>query len=116
MRLMHELMKIRVRPYYIYQCDLATGTSHFRTTVAAGIKIIESLRGHTTGYAVPTFVIDAPGGGGKVPISPEYVISKNKGNIIIRNWKKEIYVYPEQSRENTARVSRDEILTEKGVR
>jgi len=120
MKLMHELMKIRVRPYYIYQCDLATGTSHFRTSVAAGIKIIESLRGHTTGYAVPTFVIDAPGGGGKVPVSPEYVISKNKGNIIIRNWKKEIYVYPEQSREihpeNTARVNRDEILTEKGVR
>lgn len=120
MRLMHELMKIRVKPYYIYQCDLATGTSHFRTSVASGIKIIESLRGHTTGYAVPTFVIDAPSGGGKVPVSPEYVISKNKGNIIIRNWKKEIYVYPEQSRgihlENTARVNRDEILTEKGVR
>lgn len=116
MKLMHELMKIRVRPYYIYQCDLATGTSHFRTSVAAGIKIIESLRGHTTGYAVPTFVIDAPSGGGKIPISPEYVISKNKGNIIIRNWKKEIYVYPEQNRENTTRVSRDEILIEKGVR
>ncbi|MDO8733728.1 MAG: KamA family radical SAM protein [Elusimicrobiota bacterium] len=120
MRLMHELMKIRVKPYYIYQCDLATGTSHFRTSVATGIKIIESLRGHTTGYAVPTFVIDAPSGGGKVPVSPEYVISKNKGNIIIRNWKKEIYVYPEQSRgihfENTARVNRDEILIEKGVR
>jgi len=116
MKLMHELMKIRVRPYYIYQCDLAPGTSHFRTAVDVGIKIIESLRGHTTGYAVPTFVIDAPGGGGKVPISPEYVISKNKDSIIIRNWKKEIYVYPEQGRKNTARVVREEILTEKGVR
>lgn len=98
MKLMQDLMEIRVRPYYIYQCDLAPGTSHFRTTVAAGIKIVESLRGHTTGYAVPTYVIDAPGGGGKVPISPEYVISKNKDNVIIKNWKKEIYVYPEQSR------------------
>lgn len=117
MRLMHELMKIRVRPYYIYQCDLAPGTSHFRASVATGIKIIEALRGHTTGYAVPTFVIDAPGGGGKVPVSPEYVIAKNKGNIIIRNWKKEIYVYPENCNDaGQARVSREEILIKKGVR
>ncbi|MDD5687039.1 MAG: KamA family radical SAM protein [Elusimicrobia bacterium] len=112
-RLMHELMKMRVKPYYIYQCDLAPGTSHFRTAIAAGIKIIESLRGHTTGYAVPTYVIDAPGGGGKVPVSPEYIISKSKSNIIIRNWKKEIYVYPENGQ---TRVNREAILIEKGVR
>ncbi|HAM39015.1 MAG TPA: lysine 2,3-aminomutase [Elusimicrobia bacterium] len=113
MNLMHELLKIRVRPYYIYQCDLAPGTAHFRTTVATGIKIIESLRGYTTGYAVPEYVIDAPGGGGKVPISPEYIISKSKGNIIIKNWKNEIYVYPENKQ---TRVSREEIFIEKGVR
>ncbi|MEW6556540.1 MAG: KamA family radical SAM protein [Elusimicrobiota bacterium] len=116
MRLMHELLKIRVKPYYIYQCDLAPGTSHFRTSISAGIKIIESLRGYTTGYAVPTFVVDLPGGGGKVPVSPEYVISKNKKNVILRNWRKEIYVYPENYRENRqTRVNR-EILTGKGVR
>ncbi|OGS34970.1 MAG: lysine 2,3-aminomutase [Elusimicrobia bacterium RIFOXYC2_FULL_34_12] len=113
MNLMHELLKIRVKPYYIYQCDLAPGTAHFRTTVATGIKIIESLRGYTTGYAVPEYVIDAPGGGGKVPISPEYIISKSKGNIIIKNWKNEIYVYPENKQ---TRVSREEIFIEKGVR
>jgi len=111
--LMHELIKIRVKPYYIYQCDLASGTSHFRTTVAIGLKIMELLRGHTTGFAVPTYVIDAPGGGGKVPVAPEYVISRSRGNVIIRNWKKEIYVYPENKQ---PRVSREGILTEKEVR
>jgi len=113
MRLMHELLKIRVRPYYLYQCDLAAGTSHFRTSVGTGIKIIESLRGHTSGYAVPNYVIDAPGGGGKVPISPEYIISRNRSNTIFRNWKKEIYVYPENS---PIKESQEKILTRKGVK
>ncbi|MBN1385066.1 MAG: KamA family radical SAM protein [Elusimicrobia bacterium] len=115
LQLMHGLMEIRVRPYYIYQCDLAPGTSHFRTTIDTGIKIVESLRGYTTGYAVPTYVIDAPGGGGKVPISPDYIISRSKNNIIMKNWKKEIYVYPEQGRKvysenKQTRSSREEIL------
>jgi lysine 2,3-aminomutase len=94
-KLVHELLKIRVRPYYIYQCDLATGTEHFRTSVATGIQIIEKLRGHTTGYAIPTYVIDAPGGGGKIPVEPEYVISKEKGKLVLRNYEGQVFEYPE---------------------
>jgi lysine 2,3-aminomutase len=94
-RLVHELLKIRVRPYYIYQCDLATGTEHFRTSVATGVQIIEKLRGHTTGYAIPTYVIDAPGGGGKIPVEPDYVISKEKGKLVLRNYEGEVFEYPE---------------------
>ncbi len=93
--LMHKLLMIRVKPYYIYQCDLARGTEHFRTPVSMGIRIIESLRGHTSGYAVPAFVIDAPGGGGKVPLNPETIISRTKKEFIIRNWKNEIFIYPQ---------------------
>src|SRR5512135_3456918 len=85
-RLMHELLKARVRPYYIYQCDLAMGTEHFRTPVSVGINIIEKLRGHTTGYAVPSFVIDAPGGGGKIPVGPTYLISQDRGKMVLRNY------------------------------
>jgi lysine 2,3-aminomutase len=94
-KLVHELLKIRVRPYYIYQCDLAMGTEHFRTSVATGIQIIEKLRGHTTGYAIPTYVIDAPGGGGKIPLEPDYVISKGKGKLVLRNYQGQIFEYPE---------------------
>jgi len=94
-RLMHELLKIRVRPYYIYQCDLAMGTEHFRTSIATGVQIIEKLRGHTTGYAVPTFVVDAPGGGGKIPVEPDYVVSREKGKMVLRNYEGKIYEYPE---------------------
>ncbi len=94
-KLVHELLKIRVRPYYIYQCDLATGTGHFRTSVATGIQIIEKLRGHTTGYAIPTYVIDAPGGGGKIPVEPDYVISKERGKIVLRNYEGQVFEYPE---------------------
>ena len=94
-KLMHELLKVRVRPYYIYQCDPAQGISHFRTSVETGIKIMEALRGHTTGYAVPTYVIDGPGGGGKIPVSPHYVISYEDGVMTLRNYKGEIYTYHE---------------------
>lgn len=94
-RLVHELLKIRVRPYYIYQCDLVRGTQHFRTSVEAGINIIEKLRGHTTGYGVPTYVIDAPGGGGKIPINPNYVISQTKGKYVLRNYEDKVYTYLE---------------------
>lgn len=94
-KLVHELLKIRVRPYYIYQCDLAMGTEHFRTSVATGIQIIEKLRGHTTGYAIPTYVIDAPGGGGKIPLEPDYVISKEKGKLVLRNYEGQVFEYPE---------------------
>ena len=94
-KLMHELLKIRVRPYYIYQCDPAKGISHFRTPVAVGINIMEKLRGHTSGYAVPTYVIDAPGGGGKIPVGPNYLISEAKNRYTLRNYKKKIYTYIE---------------------
>lgn len=94
-KLFHELLQIRVRPYYIYQCDPARGTSHFRTPVAVGINIIEKLRGHTSGYAVPTYVIDAPGGGGKIPVGPSYVMSQDKGKYTLRNYRSKIYTYLE---------------------
>jgi lysine 2,3-aminomutase len=93
--LSHALLRIRVRPYYIYQCDLARGLGHFRTTVARGIEIIENLRGHTTGLAVPTYVVDAPGGGGKIPVGPEYVISQGTGKVVLRNYEGVISVYHE---------------------
>jgi len=92
-KLMHELLKIRVRPYYIYQCDPILGSEHFRTPVSVGINIVEKLRGHTTGYAVPTFVIDGPGGGGKIPISPNYVISYENGKTTLRNYAGKIFTY-----------------------
>ncbi len=94
-KLVQELLKIRVRPYYIYQCDLATGTEHFRTSVATGIQIIEKLRGHTTGYAVPTYVVDAPGGGGKIPLGPVYLVSRAKGKVVLKNYEGKIFEYPE---------------------
>ncbi len=94
-KLMHELLKVRVRPYYIYQCDPVRGTAHFRTPVAVGINIIDKLRGFTSGYAVPTYVVDAPGGGGKIPVSPNYLISQDKGKHILRNYKGKIYTYIE---------------------
>ena len=94
-RLMHGLLKIRVRPYYIYQCDPIPGSGHFRTDVRTGIEIIESLRGHTTGYAVPTFVIDAPGGGGKIPLSPTTIVGRDGDDVLVRNFQGEIFRYPD---------------------
>jgi len=92
-RLVHELVKNRVRPYYLYQCDLVEGAGHFRTPVAKGIEIIESLRGHTSGLAVPTFCIDAPGGGGKVPLLPNYLISMSDSHVVVRNYEGYISAY-----------------------
>ncbi len=92
-RLVHELVKIRVRPYYLYQCDLVEGAGHFRTPVARGIEIMEALRGHTSGYAIPTYVIDAPGGGGKVPILPQYLISQSPERVVVRNYEGFISTY-----------------------
>ena len=94
-KLVHELVKMRVRPYYIYQCDLSMGLEHFRTPVSKGIEIIENLRGHTSGYAVPTFVVDAPGGGGKTPVMPNYVISQSPNRVILRNFEGVITTYTE---------------------
>ena len=95
-RLFHGLLKIRVKPYYLYQCDPVAGSSHFRTTVAKGLEIIHGLRGFTTGYAVPHYVIDAPGGGGKIPILPEYVVRRNKDSILLRNYEGKLFKYPDQ--------------------
>ena len=93
--LVHELVKIRVRPYYLYQCDLSMGLEHFRTPVSKGIEIIEGLRGHTSGFCVPTFVVDAPGGGGKTPVMPQYVISQAPGKVVLRNFEGVITTYTE---------------------
>jgi lysine 2,3-aminomutase len=98
-RLMHGLLKMRVRPYYLYQCDPITGSSHFRTSVAKGLEIIEGLRGHTTGYAVPTYVIDAPGGGGKIPLQPDYVVGREGEDLLLRNFRGGAYRYPDPHRE-----------------
>lgn len=94
-QLVHTLVRNRVRPYYIYQCDLSEGIAHFRTPVSKGIEIIESLRGHTSGLCVPTFVVDAPGGGGKIPVMPNYIISQMPGRVILRNYEGFITAYTE---------------------
>jgi len=95
--LIHKLLMCRVRPYYLYQCDLINGSSHLRTAVAEGVAIIEGLRGHTTGYAIPQFVIDGPGGGGKIPINPNYVVETGSGRITLRNYEGGIFDYPDPS-------------------
>ena len=92
--LVHRLLRMRVRPYYLYQMDLITGGAHFKASVRKGIEIIQALRGHTTGYAVPQFVIDAPGGGGKVPLNPDYVESVDDDAIVLRNYEGRLYRYP----------------------
>lgn len=96
--LVHNLVKMRVRPYYIYQCDLSLGIEHFRTPVSKGIEIIEGLRGHTSGYAVPTFVVDAPGGGGKTPVMPNYVLSQSPNRVVLRNYEGVVTTYTEPDR------------------
>ncbi|QXE18168.1 lysine 2,3-aminomutase [Clostridium sp. 001] len=95
--LVQKLVANRIRPYYIYQCDLSEGIEHFRTPVSAGIEIMELLRGHTSGFAVPTFVIDAPGGGGKIPINPQYVVSQSPDKLILRNYEGVLCTYTEPS-------------------
>jgi lysine 2,3-aminomutase len=93
--LVHRLVEMRVRPYYIYQCDLVEGSGHFRTPVGKGLEIMEGLRGHTSGYAIPTYVIDAPGGGGKIPIMPNYLISYSDHKVVLRNYEGYITTYEE---------------------
>jgi lysine 2,3-aminomutase len=93
--LIHKLLMCRVRPYYLYQCDLIQGSAHLRTSVRRGLEIMEGLRGHTTGYAIPQYVIDAPGGGGKVPINPDYILSHDSEKITIRNFEGKTFDYPE---------------------
>lgn len=105
-RLCQKLLSIRVRPYYIYQCDISKGTRHFRTPVSKGIEMIEKIRGWTSGLAVPHFVIDAPGGGGKIPILPEYVVEHNEHEIVVRNYRGMRFKYPEVEAEQFVPVYR----------
>lgn len=93
--LVQKLLMCRVKPYYLYQCDLITGSAHLRASVKTGLEIMEHLRGHTTGYGVPTYVIDAPGGGGKVPVSPDYVLSRNRDRVVLRNYEGRVFEYIE---------------------
>ena len=94
-KLVHDLVRIRVRPYYLYQCDLVHGAGHFRTPIGKGIEIIEALRGHTSGFAVPTYVVDAPGGGGKIPLTPNYILSYSDNKVVLRNYEGYITTYVE---------------------
>lgn len=96
--LVHRLLLMRVRPYYLYQCDPISGSAHFRTPVSKGLEIIQGLRGHTTGYAVPTYVIDAPGGGGKIPLQPESVIGRDGDWLVLRNFEGREFRYPDPQR------------------
>ncbi len=93
--LFHGLLRRRVRPYYLYQCDPIGGSSHFRTPVEKGLEMIRGLRGHTTGYAVPTYVIDAPGGGGKIPLLPSYVSGRQGDDLLLTNFEGNSYRYPD---------------------
>ena len=95
--LVHKLLRCRVRPYYLYQLDLIKGSSHLQVPVAKGLEIIEGLRGHTTGYAIPQYVIDAPGGGGKVPVNPNYMIYHDQEKVVIRNYEGKVFEYPESA-------------------
>ncbi len=96
--LVQKLLMCRVRPYYLYQGDLIQGTAHLRTGMAKGIKIIEGLRGHTSGYAIPQFVVDGPGGGGKIPINPQYIVEQNDERTVLRNYEGKEFIYPEASK------------------
>lgn len=93
--LFQKLLICRVRPYYLYQCDLIQGSAHLRTTIREGLEIMEQLRGYTTGYALPQYVVDGPGGGGKIPLNPEYIVAHTDDRIVLRNFKGDIYEYPE---------------------
>ncbi|HNQ89071.1 MAG TPA: KamA family radical SAM protein [Verrucomicrobiota bacterium] len=92
---LQKLLLCRVRPYYLYQCDLIAGSAHLRTSVRRGLEIMETLQGHTSGYALPTYAIDVPGGGGKVPVSPEYILSRDKNRVVLRNYEGSVFEYPE---------------------
>ncbi|MBK1791511.1 KamA family radical SAM protein [Persicirhabdus sediminis] len=93
--LVHKLLMCRARPYYLYQCDLIKGSSHLRTSISKGLEIIEGLRGHTSGYAIPQYVIDGPGGGGKIPLNPEYIVERDETKVVLRNYEGKQFTYPE---------------------
>jgi lysine 2,3-aminomutase len=103
--LVQKLLMCRVKPYYLYQCDLIAGSAHLRASVREGLDIMSQLRGHTTGYAVPQYVIDAPGGGGKIPVNPETVLSHNADRVLLRNYEGKIFEYPEVAKDGRSRRS-----------
>jgi lysine 2,3-aminomutase len=105
--LRQSLLSIRVKPYYIYQCDLTWGLDHFRTTVGEGLEIMECLRGHTSGLAVPTYVVDAPGGGGKIPLSPQYILAMGEKAVVLRNYEGVITAYREPEYDHWEKVDED---------
>jgi len=100
--LFHKLLLCRVRPYYLYQCDLIKGSEHLRTSISEGLEIMDRLRGHTTGYAVPQYVVDGPGGGGKIPLNPEYIVAHTPDRVVLRNFNGDIYEYPEPASAGSA--------------
>jgi lysine 2,3-aminomutase len=108
--LVHKLLMMRVRPYYLYQADLTRGTNHFRTKVETGLKIMEALRGHTSGLGVPQLVIDAPGGGGKIPLMPEYVVRFDEKEIILRNFEGKQYCYPQADHKYIKAARKKELI------
>lgn len=105
-QLVHDLVRIRVRPYYLYQCDLVAGAGHFRTPVAKGIEIMEGLRGHTSGFAIPQYVVDAPGGGGKIPVNPNYLLSMSDHKVVLRNFEGYITTYEEPLQYNSEKAAK----------
>jgi lysine 2,3-aminomutase len=118
--LVHGMLKIRVKPYYLYQCDPVSGSAHFRTSVEKGLEIIRQLRGHTTGYAVPQFVVDAPGGGGKIPLLPDYVVGRDGDDLLLTNFEGGVYRYPDPEgntgkSQDFLRKNKFELMPEKGL-
>jgi len=103
----HKLVKNRVRPYYLYQCDLSEGLAHFRTPIGKGIEIVERLIGHTSGFSIPTYVVDAPGGGGKIPIMPNYILSWSTNKVVLRNYEGVITTYREPDHYETVLCDRN---------
>jgi lysine 2,3-aminomutase len=101
MELYHRLLKVRIKPYYLFQCDPITGSAHFRTTVDKGKELIRGLRGFTSGYAIPQYVIDTPGGGGKVPILPDYEVGHDEKNLYLRNYEGKVFAYPDRAKDGT---------------
>ena len=114
--LMQKLLQIRVKPYYIYQCDLTRGVNHFRTKVDAGLDAIRALRGHTSGLAVPHYIIDAPGGGGKIPLLPEYVVERKEDSILLRNYEGELFEYPEPKDDGITEVKQPKVKIVKRIK
>ncbi len=114
--LCHALVKIRVRPYYLYNCDPVAGTSHLRTSPTRGIEIIEGMRGHTSGLAIPQFVVDAPGGGGKIPVMPQYIVSQGPDHMTLRNFEWNVYRYDDPERGNRAAASGEQLTQGHGRR